>query len=126
VKGEIVKMSRYIWKTAAHLDVDEVCNEGHEDHLLSIPTLLGVCFDLPLQFPTLSAVSHENLPGIERARQQERETFKKWQKYEKATNTSSLTVFVNRASFQYSVLYSFKKMNWDRWGSEGKTLLGEL
>lgn len=64
------------WKTAAHLDVDEVCDEGHEDHLLSIPTLLGVCFDLPLQFPPLSAVPHENLPGIERERQQERAKLK--------------------------------------------------
>ncbi len=51
--------------TGAHLDVDEVCNEGHEDHLLSIPDLLGVRFDLPLQFPPLSAVSHENLPKRE-------------------------------------------------------------
>lgn len=56
-----------VW-TGAHLDVDEVCNEGHEDHLLSIPNLLGVRFDLPLQFPPLSAVSHENLPEKERSK----------------------------------------------------------
>lgn len=78
---------------AAHLDVDEVCNEGHEDHLLSIPTLLRVCFDLPLQFPPLSAVSHENLPGRERERQKEMKNGRSTEK----KLTTHVHLIVNRA-----------------------------
>ena len=46
-----------------HLDVDEVRDEGHEDHLLSVPALAGVHLNLPLQLPPLAAVPHEDLRG---------------------------------------------------------------
>ena len=51
-----------------HLDVDEVCDEGHEDHLLSVPALAGVHLYLPLQLPSLAAVPHEDLRQTTEAR----------------------------------------------------------
>lgn len=45
------------------LDVDEVRDERHEDHLVSIPALSGVHFDPAFQLPPLPAVPHEDLMG---------------------------------------------------------------
>lgn len=44
-----------------YLDVDEVRDEGHEHHLISIPTLPGVHFNPSLQLPPLATVTHEDL-----------------------------------------------------------------
>lgn len=46
-----------------YLDVDEVSDERHEDHLISIPTLSGIHFDPSLQLPPLATVPHEDLKG---------------------------------------------------------------
>lgn len=44
-----------------YLDVNKVSNEGHEDHLVSVPALPGVHFNPPLQLPSLATVTHEDL-----------------------------------------------------------------
>lgn len=44
-----------------NLDVDEVRDERHEDHLVSIPALSGVHFDPAFQLPSLPTVPHEDL-----------------------------------------------------------------
>lgn len=49
-----------IW-VCTDLDVNKVSNEGHEDHLVSIPALPGVYFNPPLQLPPLATVTHEDL-----------------------------------------------------------------
>lgn len=57
---------RYNWEISLsellqHLDVDEISDEGHEDHLISVPTLSGVYFNPSLQLPPLATVPHEDL-----------------------------------------------------------------
>ena len=44
-----------------YLDVDEISDERHEDHLVPVPTLSGVHFNPSLQLPPLATVPHEDL-----------------------------------------------------------------
>lgn len=46
---------------STHLDGDELCDVGHEHHLLSIPALPGVHLNATLQLPALAAITHEDL-----------------------------------------------------------------
>lgn len=57
---------RYNWEISLsellqYLDVDEISDEGHEDHLISVPALSGVHFNPSLQLPPLATVPHEDL-----------------------------------------------------------------
>lgn len=44
-----------------YLDVNKVSNEGHEDHLISVPALPGVHLNPALQLPPLATITHEDL-----------------------------------------------------------------